>query len=93
MANRITLVVDTTDGNKIKELPIRDNPDPQLSLLMPKCTNTNTSQIGGTAFTGSYTDLTNTPITADTWVIQQTHKVYWDKVVAVVAQLFKVVVD
>ena len=27
MANRIPLVVDTTDGNKIKEFPVGDNLD------------------------------------------------------------------
>ena len=43
MANRIPLVVDTTDGNKIKELPARDNPDPtnsiQLVGIQPSNTN------------------------------------------------------
>ena len=62
MANRIPLVVDTTDGNKIKELPVGDNLDlTNSSLLNATSVQTQTLSIGGTAFTGSYTDLTNTP--------------------------------
>ena len=34
MANRIPLVVDTSDGNKIKELPIGDNLDLANSSLI-----------------------------------------------------------
>ena len=62
MANRIPLVVDTTDGNKIKELPVGDNLDlTNSSLLNATSVQTQTLSIGGTAFTGSYTELTNTP--------------------------------
>ena len=51
MANRIPLVVDTTDGNKIKELPVGDNPDPinRLSLLNAQVYK-HKHPIGGTAF-------------------------------------------
>ena len=62
MANRIPLVVDTTDGNKIKELPVGDNLDlTNSSLLNATSVQTQTLSIGGTAFTGSYTELTNRP--------------------------------
>ena len=60
--NRIPLVVDTTDGNKIKELPVGDNLDlTNSSLLNATSVQTQTLSIGGTAFTGSYTELTNRP--------------------------------
>ena len=62
MANRIPLVVDTTDGNKIKELPVGDNLDLTNSQLVNAASvQTQTLSIGGTAFTGSYTELTNRP--------------------------------
>ena len=62
MANRIPLVVDTTDGNKIKELPVGDNLDlTNSSLLNATSVQTQTLSIGGRAFTGSYTELTDPP--------------------------------
>ena len=68
MANRFPLVVDTSDGNKFKELPDGDN----LILTNSSIINAlNMSAVGyvqasrfiinNTDFTGSYTELTNTP--------------------------------
>jgi hypothetical protein len=62
MANRIPLVVDTSDGNKIKELPIGDNLDLSNSSLIGVNNITATSvSLGANVFTGSYTDLSNKP--------------------------------
>jgi len=62
MANRIPLVVDTSDGNKIKELPIGDNLDLANSSLIGVNNITATSvSLGSNIFTGSYTDLSNKP--------------------------------
>ena len=62
MADRIPLIVDTSDGNKIKELPVGDNLDLSNSSLVNVTSVTATSvNVGGNLFTGSYADLTNTP--------------------------------
>ena len=62
MANRIPLVVDTSDGNKIKELPIGDNLDLANSSLIGVNNITATSvSLGSNIFTGSYADLSNKP--------------------------------
>ena len=62
MANRIPLVVDTSDGNKIKELPIGDNLDLANSSLIGANNITATSvTLGSNIFTGSYNDLSNKP--------------------------------
>ena len=63
MANRIPLIVDTTDGNKIKELPVSDNLDlTGSSIVNVVSVQTQTLSIGGTAFSGSYAELSNKPI-------------------------------
>jgi len=65
MANRIPLIVDTTDSNKIKELPIGDN------LLMTGSNITGVSGITAqsiTTTTGTFTNLNtqNLTVTAAT---------------------------
>ena len=65
MANRLPLIVDTTDGNKIKELPIGDN------LLMTGSNITGVSGITAqsiTTTTGTFTNLNtqNLTVTAAT---------------------------
>jgi hypothetical protein len=62
MANRIPLVVDTTDGNKIKELPVNDNLDlTNSNLVGVNSIETQAIQIAGTAFTRQYSELEGTP--------------------------------
>ena len=62
MANRIPLVVDTSDGNKIKELPINDNLDlTNSNLVGVNSIETQAIQIAGTAFTRQYSELEGTP--------------------------------
>lgn len=62
MANRIPLVVDTADGNKIKELPINDNLDlTNSNLVGVNAIQTQSITINSQPFTGSYTELTNKP--------------------------------
>lgn len=74
MANRFPLIVDTSDDNKIKELPSGDN----LNLLGSGIVNAASIAVNGTvsaqsiivngsslstvATTGDYNDLSNTPI-------------------------------
>ena len=66
MANRIPLIVDTLDSNKLKELPVGDN----LDLGGAGVTNAGTInatdiKINGVSFnnpfSGDYNDLTNKP--------------------------------
>ena len=62
MANRIPLVVDTSDGNKIKELPVNDNLDlANSNLVGVNSISTQTITIAGNPFTLQYSQLQNTP--------------------------------
>ena len=62
MANRIPLVVDTADGNKIKELPINDNLDlTNSNLVGVNSVQTQTLSIAGTPFTLQYSELQGAP--------------------------------
>ena len=59
MANRIPLVV---SDNKIKELPVGDSLNLSgNSIVNATSVAANNVNLGGTVFTGSYTELTNTP--------------------------------
>ena len=74
MTNRIPLIVDTEDGNKIKELPAGDGLNLEGSALLNATSIATTGAItaasinvGGAALapiatTANYDDLTNTPI-------------------------------
>jgi|TARA_B110000483_G_scaffold243018_1_gene330901 hypothetical protein len=74
MTNRIPLVVDIEDGNKIKELPAGDNLNLEGSALINATSVSTTGaltaasiNVGGTALsalatTANYDDLNNTPI-------------------------------
>ena len=62
MANRIPLVVDTADGNKIKELPINDNLDlTNSNLVGVNAISTQSITINSQPFTLQYSELQNTP--------------------------------
>jgi len=65
MADRIPLIVDTADGNKLKELPIGDNLNLTGSGIIGAGNIAATSlTIAGVAynpFSGAYADLTGTP--------------------------------
>jgi hypothetical protein len=62
MANRIPLVVDTSDGNKIKELPINDNLDlTNSNLVGVNAISTQSITINSQPFTLQYSELQNTP--------------------------------
>ena len=62
MANRIPLVVDTSDGNKIKELPINDNLDlTNSNLVGVNAISTQSITINSQPFTLQYSELFNTP--------------------------------
>jgi hypothetical protein len=62
MANRIPLVVDTSDGNKIKELPINDNLDlTNSNLVGVNAISTQSITIASQPFTLQYSELFNTP--------------------------------
>ena len=65
MANRIPLIVDRDDQNKLKELPIGDNLDLTGSGIVGAGNITATGlTIGGVSynpFSGSYNDLTDKP--------------------------------
>ncbi len=62
MANRIPLIVDTTDGNKIKELPVNDNLDlTNSNLVGVNSVQTQTLSIAGTPFSLQYSELQGTP--------------------------------
>ena len=67
MANRIPLIVDTLDDNKIKELPAGDNLDlGNAGLTNVGSVNATDVTINGVSFnnpfSGNYNDLTNKPI-------------------------------
>lgn len=74
MANRYPLIVDTSDNNKIKELPSGDNLNLSGSgivnaasitvtgLLSTQSFTVNGSSLSTVATTGDYNDLSNTPI-------------------------------
>lgn len=67
MANRIPLIVDTLDDNKIKELPIGDNLDMGgAGITNAGSINATDVTINGVSFnnpfSGDYNDLTNKPI-------------------------------
>jgi hypothetical protein len=74
MTNRIPLIVDTTDGNKIKELPAGDNLDLTSSAITNATSitttgtltaaqvNVNGTNLAAIATTGNYDDLDNTPL-------------------------------
>jgi len=73
MANRFPLIIDTNDGNKIKELPAGDNLDLSQSGIINVASITTLGQINAgslqvngqtlsvAALTGDYNDLNNTP--------------------------------
>lgn len=74
MTDRIPLIVDTTDGNKIKELPAGDNLDltssaitnatsiTTIGTLTAAQINVNGTNLATIATTGNYDDLDNTPV-------------------------------
>ena len=65
MANRIPLVVDTSNGNKISELPASDNLDLANSqIINVSSLSTGSLVINSVPFSGSYNDLTNKPTIA-----------------------------
>ena len=65
MANRIPLVVDTADGNKIKELPIGDNLNLTGSGITGagsiSATSLTLNGVVYNPFSGAYADLTGKP--------------------------------
>lgn len=70
MANRIPLVVDRDDGNKLKELPIGDNLNLTGSGIVGagniEATGLTIAGISYNPFSGSYNDLTDKPAVATT---------------------------
>ena len=67
MANRFPLVIDTDDGNRIKELPLGDNLNLEGSSIV-NATNLNvqTITLNGSSlnnFSGSFADITGKPTT------------------------------
>jgi hypothetical protein len=74
MTNRIPLIVDTADANKIKELPAGDNLDLTSSAITNATSitttgtltaaqvNVNGTDLAAIATTGNYDDLDNTPL-------------------------------
>jgi len=74
MANRFPLIVDTSDGNKIKEIEVGDNLNLQGSglvnassitvngVLSAQSITVNGTELASVATTGSYSDLSNTPV-------------------------------
>ena len=74
MANRFPLIVDTSDNNKIKELPVGDDLDLTGSNLVNAGSIQTTGNVSAgsltvngqglatVAITGNYDDLTNTPV-------------------------------
>ena len=63
MANRFPLIIDTDDGNKLKELPIGDNLNLAGSGIVNAgsiaATGLTVAGVAFNPFSGSYTDLTN----------------------------------
>ena len=70
MANRIPLIVDRDDSNKLKELPIGDNLDLTGSGItgagMISATGLTLAGVNYNPFSGSWNDLTNKPTVAAT---------------------------
>ena len=68
MANRIPLIVDRDDENKLKELPVGDNLDLTGSGIVGagniSATGLTINNVSYNPFSGSYTDLTNKPTVA-----------------------------
>ena len=65
MANRIPLVIDTDNQNKISELPTGDNLDLSNSQIIGVSSlSTGSLVINSVPFSGSYNDLTNKPTIA-----------------------------
>jgi hypothetical protein len=74
MANRYPLIVDTSDSNKIKEIPVGDNLNlsgcgivnaSSLSVtgaITAQSVTVNGTTLADVATTGDYNDLTNTPV-------------------------------
>jgi hypothetical protein len=74
MANRFPLIIDTSDNNKIKELPVGDNLDLTGSNIVNAGSiqttgsvtagslNVNGQNIATVALSGDYNDLDNTPV-------------------------------
>lgn len=65
MANRFPLIIDTDDGNKLKELPIGDNLNLAGSGIVNAgsiaATGLTIAGVAYSPFSGSYADLTNKP--------------------------------
>ena len=96
MANRIPLVVDTADGNKIKELPIGDNLNLTGSGITGagsiSATSLTLNGVVYNPFSGAYADLTGKPtIPATTDDITEGSKKYYtdERVDDRVANLFQ----
>jgi hypothetical protein len=70
MANRIPLIVDRDDGNKLKELPIGDNLNLTGSGIVGagniEATGLTLAGISYNPFSGSWNDLTDKPVVAST---------------------------
>jgi len=76
MTNRFPIILDTSDGNRLKELPAGDNLDLQgsgiknaqtieVSSLETGTITVNNTSFSDVAFSGSYDDLTDTPTLFD----------------------------
>ena len=96
MANRIPLVVDTADGNKIKELPIGDNLNLTGSGITGagsiSATSLTLNGVVYNPFSGAYADLTGKPtIPATTDDITEGSKKYYtdERVDDRIANLFQ----
>lgn len=74
MANRFPLIIDTSDNNKLKELPVGDNLDLSGSgvvnagsiqttgSITAGSLNVNGQDLASVALTGNFDDLVNTPV-------------------------------
>ena len=85
MANRIPLIVDTGDGNKIKELPIGDNLNLTVSGIVGagsiSATSLTINNVPYNPFSGAYADLTGKPTIPATTddITEGTKKFYTDE--------------
>ena len=85
MANRIPLIVDTGDGNKIKELPIGDNLNLTGSGIVGagsiSATSLTINNVPYNPFSGAYADLTGKPTIPATTddITEGTKKFYTDE--------------
>jgi hypothetical protein len=85
MANRIPLIVDTDDGNKLKELPIGDNLNLTGSNIVGvsniAATSLTIAGVPYNPFSGSYADLTGTPTIPETTddIVEGTKKYLTDE--------------